>query len=383
MSNPESPFTSTSAGAKLHEVIADHAQRYVYRNEGVQNIYASLEDYASEYRSNGELTKDQRFEIIQRMRIGREAVLAAVARVVSDEVIEKVLSYSTDEELDIARMTKNIKPTYCDGMVNFLDETVDEALSAMADSHHPYHNLFRHAIDLETDYITLLDKNPTKKMGARTATIVDPYSSIMDMFTANYHNDIASFLVTQGISIQDQYEGDLPNADIIAEAIKETRPHWLALAALSRTHAGSLYYGKERYKRILEVYEQTGNFPTWSTLWPAGMAAAMADNEAPFQTCPVQSPLLHRAPDDPIVDEIKTPGRCAGQIALYGSPEANENAIRLSKLIGGKLTETGRYSPAALLIDLGITASKLSFGDPLFRKALISAREVRDRHTQK
>jgi hypothetical protein len=382
MSNLESQPTSTSAGAKLHEVIVDHAQRYVYRTESVQNICASLEDYADEYRSNSsELTKDQEFETIQRMRIGREAILAAVGRVVSDEIIKKALSYSTDEELDVARMTKNIKPIYCDGMVSFLDETVDGTLYAMADSHHPDHDLFQHAFDFETGYLTLLG-NHTKKTGA-IATIVDPYSTLMAMFTDNYHSDVASFLVTQGISIQDQYEGDLPSTDVVVEAIKETRPHWLAMTALSRLHIGGIYFGKERYRAILEVADRTGDFPTWSTLWPLGIAMAMADNEAPFQTCPMQSPLLRRAPGDPIVDKVKSPGRCAGQIALYGSSEANNNAVRLSKFVGGNLTETGRYSPAALLVDLGSTASRLSFSDPSFRKALTYAKVIRDQHTQK
>lgn len=104
----------------------------------------------------------------------------------------------------------------------------------------------------------------------------------------------------------------------------------------------------------------------------------MYDKEEPFATCPMDSPLIRRAPDEPIVDRIDSPQRCAGQIALYGSSEANENAVRLSKLIGDTLTETGCYSPAALLVDLGRTASKLSFDDPLFRKALIKAREARD-----
>lgn len=114
-----------------------------------------------------------------------------------------------------------------------------------------------------------------------------------------------------------------------------------------------------RYKDILEATDRTGDFPTWSTFWPVGIASAMANNEMPFQTCPMRSPLLYRAPGDPIINDIKSPGRCAGHIAVYGSPEANKNAIQLSKLIGGELTETGRS--AKTFVDNKIHHIFLSF----------------------
>lgn len=188
MPNVES--SPTSAGAKLQEIITDHAQCYVYGNESIENIHASMRDYANEYRGNSESAKDQTFETIQRMRIEREVILAAVGRIVSDEIIKQVLSYSTEDGLDITRMTKTIKPTYCDGMIHFLNETVDEALCAMARPH-----------------------------------------------------QIASFLITHGIAIQDQYNGELPDADTIVEATKETRSHWLAMASSCRIHISNIYYG--------------------------------------------------------------------------------------------------------------------------------------------
>lgn len=311
------------------------------------------------------------------MRIGREAILAALGRVISDEIIKKALTYTDGETLDIAKMTKGFKPTYCDGMVNFLEETVEEAYDSLTDFSHPYHDLLRHAYDYETRYLPLLG-NGNKKMGSMKI-VPDAYISLIHMFTVNYRNDIASFLIAHGITIQDQYDGNLPDASTIAGATEEARQHWLAMASLSRIHFDNIRYGKEHYKRILEIASQTGNFPTWSTLWPDGISLAMHDTEDAFATCPMQSPLIHHAPGDLVAnDGLNSPQRCAGQIALYGSAEANENAIRFSEFVGGSLTETGRYSPAALLVDLGRAASKLSFDDPLFRGALIKAREARD-----
>lgn len=364
-----------SDGAKLHEIIINHAQSYVNKSESIQNIHASMEDYANEYRGDIHTTKDPEFETIQRMRIARQAILAALGRIIGDGIIENALTYSTSDGLDFEQMTKTIKPTYDNGMVHFLEEAVDQSLYAMTESDHSHNKLLQHAYDYEMQYATLLG-NHTKKMGAM-AIIPEPYMLFMATFVENYRNDVASFLVTHGITIQDQY-GYLPDADTIVKATQETRSQWLGLAALSRIHIGTLYFGHERYKNILEFANQASNLPTWSTFWPVGIASAMGNNEVPFITCPVQSPLVNRMPKDPITASVKSPARCAGQIALYGSPEANENAVRLSGLVGGELTEAGDYSPAALLVDLGRTASKLSFDDPTFRQALIHAKEVRD-----
>lgn len=186
--------SSASAGAKLHEIITDHAQMYVYGSESIQNIHSSMEHFADSYRGDLDSAK---FEIIQRRRISRQAILAALGRIIGDEIVKKALTYSDGETLDITGMTKGIKPTYCDGMMGFLEETVDDTLYSMTDSDHPYHDFFRHVRNYEADYIPLLG-NGNKRMGSIKIPI-DVYNALMDMFVANYHNDVASFLVTHGI----------------------------------------------------------------------------------------------------------------------------------------------------------------------------------------
>lgn len=408
----ESPSTSS----RLHETISSEAQRLVDGDDSIHAIHADIVELVDEYRghlpdrakdrhaetdwrayfnhpSRGNPAGDEgRFDVeppskwpgaidldaekLKRLRIVRETVLAATSRVMGDVIIQKVLGYSSDDGIDMCRMMESYHPRqyYNEGMLGLLDETVDKTIAGLGESRHPHHELFKLTAKLDYEYLDLL-KDDAKRTGAKMKTWNSIYNTLHDMFVLNYQDLIEPLVVTHGISIQNHYP-ELPDSETLADASAQARPHWLALATMSRVAFQNILFGEDLYPQIVAHAEYTGTFPTWLSSWSQGISRAIDGIPNPFVGCPLRSPLVDRAPDDPI-EPFKSPGHCSGNFTLTADSEANDRANEFFNLVGSPI-EGGRYVQAALTIDLGRIAATYAYADSSFRRALIMGRRVCD-----
>lgn len=414
MPHPE----SLSVAGRLHEATSFEAQRLVDGDDPIHSVYAGIVELVNDYRGHlPNRAKDPYIEIewksyfersvrqfsgggtpefhikaagtldpskmidtdaerLRCLRIVRATVLAAMSRVMGDMIIQKVLHYSTDDEINMEGMMEGYHPAryYSEGMTDFLDETIDEIITALSDSRHQYHALFELTAQVDHDYLSLV-RNDAGRTGAKMKTWNNIYGTLHDLYVINYQDLVTPLAVTHGISIQKHYS-ELPDSETLTETAAKARPHWLALATMSRAAFQNILFGEELASKVTAYAKRAGTFPTWLSSWPDGMSRAMNGVPNPFAGCPLGSPLLDRAPDE-YIEPFKSPGHCSGNIALSASPEANERADELFGLLDGEIEE-GRYLPAALLVDLGRTAAKYAYADPLFRRALIMGRQACD-----
>ncbi len=406
----------SSTTNRLHEAISFEAQRLVDGHDPVDSIHADIVELVEEYRGHlPDRAKDRHAETdwqvyfsrtmrgisggseldqgvkmpsewpgtdvidldaekLKRLRIVRETVLAAMSRVMGDVIIQKVLGYSSDDGIDMHKMmafhSHNPVQYYSEGMISFLDETVDEAITALVNSRHPHHELFRLTTKIDHEYLRLV-RNDAKRTGVKMKAWNSIYNTLHELYVINYQDLITPLVVTHGISIQNHYPG-LPDSKTLADTSMQSRPHWLALATMSRVAFQKILFGEDLHTEIVARAESTGTFPTWLSSWPQGISRAMDRVPNAFMGCPVRSPLVDRAPDE-LIEPFKSPGHCSGNFALIADPAANERANELFDLLGSPI-EGGRYTAAALTVDLGRIAAKYAYADPSFRRALVAGR---------
>lgn len=385
-----------SAGHLLHTQLEAAAQDYLSQPNAIGSTQASVRDAIAVYNGRsepegeGQSEPGSAFEVLEDVRTQREPQIAALARVVGDRIVHKLLEHTDENGLDIAALGSDETPsaysTFLDGVGSFMDKATNEVLAELKDPDHPYNPLYR--LFCETHQQFLDASAAAEGSATRNGTQLDwgDYNSdraLRDIFSNNHRHFGASLLVMYGIAMQD-VTGELPTADEFRVASAEEGPHWLALLKQGRQPFFSRqFYGREYYRRIKQELEATGLFPEWVRDWSEGFDKLLKGENEPFEGCSTEAPLLYRRPQDAVPLTWKSEKRCSGQIATYSRlPEDNEEALRFSAMTGGGIMgieANGSYSAGGLMMGLGRVASiGTLFAGEDTRAALVEAKEYRD-----
>jgi hypothetical protein len=385
-----------SAGHLLHTQLEAAAQRYLSEPSAIGDTQASVQgaitvyNGSSESENEGQAEPGSAYDILEKVRTEREPQLAALARIIGDKIVIKLLDHTDEDGLGVTVLgsgeTSSAYSTFLDGVSSFMDEAADEVSAELKEPKHPYNPLYR--LFAETHKQFMEAAAAAEGNATRNGTQLDwgdefTHDRVLrDIFSNNHRHFGASLLIMYGIATQD-VAGELPTAEEFRGASAEEGPHWLALLKQGRQPFFSRqFYGREYYRRIKQELEATGVFPDWVTDWSEGLDKFLKGENQPFKGCSTEAPLLYRRPKEVVPLTWKTEKRCSGQIATYArDPEDNNTALRFSQTTGGGLVDienNGRYSAGGLLIGLGrLAAVETLYANEESRAALIEARQYR------
>jgi hypothetical protein len=152
-----------SAGHLLHTQLEVAAQDYLSKPNEIGATRASVQDAIAVYNGRTESEEkaptksDSPFMDLEVVRTEREPQIAALARVVGDRMIRKLLYHTDESGLDITALGSDEAPnayhTFLDGVAKFMDDTADEVSTDLKDPKHAYNPLYRLFADTHRQFM--------------------------------------------------------------------------------------------------------------------------------------------------------------------------------------------------------------------------------------